>query len=42
MYDLLQERDAATRKYQEVIAMNGDSIEVREARRFLKHPYHDP
>jgi tetratricopeptide (TPR) repeat protein len=42
MYDLLQERDAATRKYQEVISMNDDSIEVREARRLLKHPYHDP
>jgi tetratricopeptide (TPR) repeat protein len=42
MYDLLRERDAATRKYQEVIAMNGDSMQVREARRLLKDPYHDP
>ncbi len=42
MYDLLQERDAATRKYQEVIAMSDDSNEVREARRLLKDPYHDP
>ncbi len=42
MYDLLQERDAATRKYQEVIAMNDESLEVREARRLLKDPYHDP
>jgi len=42
MYDLLRERDAATRKYQEVIAMNNDSVEVREARRLLKDPYHDP
>ncbi len=42
MYDLLQERDAATRKYQEVIAMNDDSVEVREARRLLKDPYRDP
>jgi len=42
MYDLLQERDAATGKYQEVIGMSGDSNEVREARRLLKDPYHDP
>jgi tetratricopeptide (TPR) repeat protein len=42
MYDLLQERDAATRKYQEVITMSDDTTEVREARRLLKHPYHDP
>jgi len=42
MHDLLRERDAATRKYQEVIAMNGDSIEIREARRLLKDPYHEP
>ncbi len=42
MYDLLREHDAATAKYQEVIAMNGDSNEVRDARRFLKDPYHDP
>lgn len=42
MYDLLRERDAATRKYQEVIAMNVDSNEVREARRLLKDPYRNP
>jgi tetratricopeptide (TPR) repeat protein len=42
MYDLLHERDAATMKYQEVIAMNDDSTEIREARRLLKDPYHDP
>lgn len=42
MYDLLRERDAATRKYQEVIATSGDSNEVREARRFVKDPYRDP
>jgi len=42
MYDLLHDRNAATRKYQEVIAMSGDSVEVREARHFLKDPYHDP
>jgi tetratricopeptide (TPR) repeat protein len=42
MYDLLRERDAAIRKYQEVIAMKDDSTEVREARRLLKNPYRDP
>jgi tetratricopeptide (TPR) repeat protein len=42
MYDLLQERDAATKKYQEVIAMNDEALEAREARRLLKDPYHDP
>jgi tetratricopeptide (TPR) repeat protein len=42
MHDLLHERDAATRKYQEVIATSGDSNEVREARRFVKDPYRDP
>jgi tetratricopeptide (TPR) repeat protein len=42
MHDLLQERDAATKKYQEVIAMAGDSNEIREARRLLKDPYRDP
>ena len=42
MHDLLQERDAATKKYQEVIALGDDSNEVREARRLLKGPYRDP
>jgi tetratricopeptide (TPR) repeat protein len=42
MYDLLHERDAATGKYQEVVAMSGDSNEVREARRLLKVSYHEP
>jgi tetratricopeptide (TPR) repeat protein len=42
MHDLLHERDAATRKYQEVIATSGDSNEVRDARRFVKDPYRDP
>jgi tetratricopeptide (TPR) repeat protein len=42
MYDLLHERDAATGKYQEVVAMSGDSNEVREARRLLKDSYHEP
>jgi tetratricopeptide (TPR) repeat protein len=42
MYDLLQDRDAAVRKYQEVIATGDDPVEVGEARRLLKDPYHDP
>jgi tetratricopeptide (TPR) repeat protein len=42
MHDLLHERDAATGKYQEVVAMSGDSNEVREARRLLKVSYHEP
>jgi tetratricopeptide (TPR) repeat protein len=42
MYDLLHEHDAATKKYQEVIAMSGDPMEIREARRLLKVSYHEP
>ena len=42
MHDLLHERDAATGKYQEVIAMSDNPIEGREARRLLRDPYHDP
>jgi tetratricopeptide (TPR) repeat protein len=42
MYDLLRERDAATGKYREVIAVSDDSTEVREAKRLLKDPYRDP
>jgi tetratricopeptide (TPR) repeat protein len=42
MYDLLHDRDAAARKYREVIAMSDNPIEAREARRLLKDPYHDP
>jgi tetratricopeptide (TPR) repeat protein len=42
MHDLLHERDAAARKYQEVIATSDNPIEGREARRLLKDPYHDP
>jgi tetratricopeptide (TPR) repeat protein len=40
MYDLLKKRDAALHRYQEVIAMAGDSAEAREARHLLKQPYH--
>jgi tetratricopeptide (TPR) repeat protein len=42
MYDLLQERDSAIKKYQEVIAVGGDSTEDREARRLMKKPYQLP
>jgi tetratricopeptide (TPR) repeat protein len=42
MYDLSRERDAAVREYQEVIAMSGDPVQVREAKRLLKDPYHEP
>jgi tetratricopeptide (TPR) repeat protein len=42
MYDLLRERDAAVRKYQEVIATSSDPVEAREAKRLLKEPYHEP
>jgi tetratricopeptide (TPR) repeat protein len=42
MYDLLHDRNAAARKYQEVIAMTDNPIEGREAKRLLKDPYHDP
>jgi len=42
MYDLLQERDAAIRKYHEAITLSSDSTEIREAKRLLNHPYHNP
>ena len=42
MYDLLKQRDAAVRKYQEVIATSSDPVEAREAKRLLKEPYHEP
>jgi tetratricopeptide (TPR) repeat protein len=42
MYDLLQERDSAIRKYQEVLITSKDSMEEQQARRFLKHPYREP
>jgi hypothetical protein len=41
MYDLLRERNAAIKKYQDVIATSEDPTEVREARRLLKDPYHN-
>ena len=42
MYDLLNDRDSAIGKYQEVISMSDDITEIQEAKRFLKHPYHSP
>ena len=42
MYDLLQERDSAIKKYEEVMALGGDSAEDREARRLMKKPYRLP
>jgi tetratricopeptide (TPR) repeat protein len=42
MYDLLLQRDAAIRKYQEVIAMSNDSAEAGEAKHLLKYPCRNP
>jgi Tetratricopeptide repeat len=42
MYDLSRERDSAIAKYQEVIMMSDDSIDLQEAKRLLKRPYRDP
>jgi tetratricopeptide (TPR) repeat protein len=39
MYDLLQKRDLALQKYQDVIAQNGDSEMANTARKYLKNPY---
>ncbi|HTC92307.1 MAG TPA: tetratricopeptide repeat protein [Terriglobales bacterium] len=39
MYDLLQKRDLARQKYQDVIAENGNSELVESARKYLKNPY---
>jgi len=42
MYDLLHDRDAAKKRYEAVIAGGDDSTDARDAKRFLKDPYHDP
>jgi tetratricopeptide (TPR) repeat protein len=42
MYDLLQERASAIKKYEEVIALAGDSSADQEARRLLIKPYRLP
>jgi tetratricopeptide (TPR) repeat protein len=42
MYDLLQERALAIKKYQQVVATAGDSPRAGLARKYLKQPYHPP
>ena len=42
MYDLAQQRNTAIKKYEEVIAMDGDSPDGREARRLMKKPLRLP
>jgi len=39
MYDLLQKRDQAMKKYQAVIASNGSTPQAESARKFIKDPY---
>jgi tetratricopeptide (TPR) repeat protein len=39
MYDLLEKRDLARKKYEAVIAQNGNSEMADAARRYLKNPY---
>lgn len=39
MYDLMQKRDLAVKKYQAVIASNADSPPAEIARRYIKEPY---
>lgn len=41
MYDLLQNRDLAVKKYQQVIALNADNAPADSARRFLKSAYRE-
>ena len=42
MYDLLQQRDLAVKKYQAVITANASSPSAETARRHLKEPYRNP
>jgi hypothetical protein len=42
MYDVLQQRDLAVKKYQQVIAAAGDSPPASQARRYLKQAYRLP
>jgi hypothetical protein len=42
MYDVLQQRELAVIKYQQVIATAGDSPTASQARRYLKQAYHLP
>ena len=39
MYDLLQKRDLAVKKYQAVVATNASTSQAESARKFLKDPY---
>lgn len=41
MYDVLQNRELAVRKYQQVIALKGDNAPADSARRFLKSAYRE-
>jgi tetratricopeptide (TPR) repeat protein len=41
MYDLLEKRDLAVKKYQTVVAENGGSPLAEEARRFMKEAYRE-
>jgi hypothetical protein len=42
MYDILQRRDLAVKKYEQVIATAGESPRANLARKYLKQPYHVP
>jgi tetratricopeptide (TPR) repeat protein len=39
MYDLLQKRDLALKKYEQVVAATSDSARANLARRYMKQPY---
>lgn len=41
MYDLLQKRDEAVKRYQAVLSADNDSPRADEARKYLKAPYHE-
>ncbi|MFI5109832.1 MAG: tetratricopeptide repeat protein [Terriglobales bacterium] len=42
MYDLLNQRELAVKKYQAVITANAGSANAETARRYLKEPYRNP
>jgi hypothetical protein len=42
MYDILQQRDLAIRKYQQVVAAAGETPRASLARKYLKQPYRVP
>jgi hypothetical protein len=39
MYDCLQKRDEAVRRYQTVLKLDSDSPRAELARKYLKQPY---